>query len=367
MPDADPRARSEREQAIALLVAASDDGSDPDRADRRARVVDLTVAVAAKLGLDETDARQYATIAALGIDTVGGGIQDQDKVLTAAERARLCEAPDACAALAARLAATQDLAESLRAYRERWDGTGYPDGLKGDRIPPLARAFAIADAWIALRSERPFRPALSDEEAAEVVRRNSGSQFCPSAAEALLELTAVEPAAASEPAETPTAMPAPPAEERLPVPVPAAAPRRRAPARPRRRARTGRPPLAAQGLVALAGIAVGLLLALPLENVRDRCPPEGEGLIQCQLQKSVLPGVTIVLGCMIGALILLWLVTRGLPNASAWWANGGRRPRRDVDVEADPVLLAANWGLTYRDAHPEARVRRGRSWRVAAS
>jgi hypothetical protein len=361
MSDPDPRAQGERAQAIALLVAASDDARDPKRAVRRDAVVELTVAVATRLDLDEADARGYATIAALGVDTVGAGIQDQDKVLTAAERARLCEAPAACAALAARLAATRDLADALRAYRERWDGTGYPDGLRGEQIPPLARVFAVADAWVALRSQRPFRPALSDAEAAEVVRRNSGSQFCPQSAGALLGLVAEEdPAPTTEPRPMPALTP-------TPEPIPAHQARApRAAVRPRRAA-SRRTPLAAQLAVGAAGIVVGLLLALPVKDVHDRCPPSGEGLVQCQLQKSVLPAVTIVLGCLIGALILFWLITRGIPNAHTWWSAGGRRQRRDIDVAADPVLLAANWGLTYRDAHPEARVRRGRSWRVAAS
>jgi hypothetical protein len=346
MSDADPRARSERAQAVALLVSASGDGGESGHDDRRDRVVELTVEVATRLGLDATDAREYATIAALGIDTVGAGIQDQDKVLSAQERARLCQAPAACATLAGTLAATQPLADALRAYRERWDGTGYPDGLRGEAIPPLAQAFAVADAWTALRCDRPFRPALTEDEAAGVMRRNSGSQFSPRAAEALLGLVAVG-AEAEAGAEATASADA----------VIVAAPKRV----------VHRTSLAAQVVVAAVGIALGLLLALPLEDVHDRCPPSGEGLVQCQLQKSVLPAVTIVLGCMIGALILFWLVTHGLPNARAWWRAGGRRPRRDVDVAADPVLLAANWGLTYRDAHPEARVRRGRSWKAVAS
>jgi hypothetical protein len=359
LPDPDRRAQRETAQAIALLVSASDDGGDPGRAARRDAVVELTVAVATRLDLDVTDARRYATIAGLGIDTVGAGIQDQDKVLTPDERARLCEAPAACAALAASLAATRGLADALRAYRERWDGTGYPDGLKDEEIPPLARAFAVADAWIALRSDRPFRPALSDDEAAEVVRRNSGTQFCPRSADALLEVVGIEieTEAGTVPPVEPIAEPQP---GRAPTPIARA---------PRSLGRTSsrRAPLGAQFVVAAAGIALGLLFALPLKNVDDRCPPSGEGLVQCQLQKSVLPAVTIVLGCMIGALVLFWLVTRGLPGARRWWSAGGRRPRRDIDVSADPVLLAANWGLTYRDAHPDARVRRGRSWKAVAS
>jgi hypothetical protein len=342
MSEPDARAVAEMAQAVTLLVSASAERGDPDAIEQRRAVVELTVAMADPLGLDAADAEHYATIAGLGVGAVGADLREQDATLTEPERARLCEGPAASAALAATLAATRPLADALRAAHERWDGTGYPDGLRGEQIPPLARAYAVADAWVALRRDRPYRPALSAAAAAEVVRRNAGTQFCPHAAEVLLELVAEE-------------LPAPP------VAVPE--PRRTAP----RRTAPRRTPLAAQFVVAAVGVAVGLYFALPLKDVHDRCPPSGEGLVQCQLQKSVLPAVTIVLGCMIGALILFWLVTRGLPDAYRWWRRGGRRPRREVDVAADPVLLAANWGLTYRDAHPEARVRRGRSWKALTS
>jgi len=314
----------------------------------RETVVDLSAAVAQRLDLDPEQARAYAALASLGIDTVGASISRHDRPLTPDERARLCQAPAACAALASKLAGTAELAPALRAARERWDGSGYPDGLAGAAIPPLARAFAVADAWLALRSDRPFRPALSAADTADIVRGNAGTQFDPQAAAALLEIVAVE-----DPAPTPAVAPPP-----MRAVVPA-----------RRRARAGRPgtPLGVQFLVATIGAGIGLWLALPMPDVHDRCPPAGEGLVQCQLQKSVLPATTIVLGCMIGALILLWLVTQGLPGARAWWRAGGRRSTAKIAVDQDPVLLAANWGLTYRDAHPDAKVMRGRRWKSVGS
>ena len=65
----------------------------------------------------------------------------------------------------------------IRHHRERMDGHGYPDGLRGDKIPFLARVLAIADAYDAMTSERPYRRALSPDEAMSEIERESGLQF----------------------------------------------------------------------------------------------------------------------------------------------------------------------------------------------
>jgi ribonuclease P protein subunit RPR2 len=67
----------------------------------------------------------------------------------------------------------------VRHHHERWDGTGYPDGLLGDAIPLAARVFAVADALDALTTDRPYRLASSFADAREVIRSNAGSQFDP--------------------------------------------------------------------------------------------------------------------------------------------------------------------------------------------
>ncbi len=77
-------------------------------------------------------------------------------------------------------------------HHERWDGTGYPRGLKGDQIPLAARVFAIVDVWDALRSDRPYRPAWRDGEVLAYIRDESGKQFDAAVAEAFLNLIAVE-------------------------------------------------------------------------------------------------------------------------------------------------------------------------------
>lgn len=64
-------------------------------------------------------------------------------------------------------------------HHERWDGTGYPRGLKGEEIPMSARLFAIADVWDALTSNRPYRAAWTGEQALAYIREQSGKHFDP--------------------------------------------------------------------------------------------------------------------------------------------------------------------------------------------
>jgi len=73
----------------------------------------------------------------------------------------------------------------VRSHHERWDGHGYPDGLRGDEIPLAARVFAVVDTLDAISSDRPYRRARTWEEAIRVVRAESGAQFDPRVVEAL--------------------------------------------------------------------------------------------------------------------------------------------------------------------------------------
>jgi putative nucleotidyltransferase with HDIG domain len=76
----------------------------------------------------------------------------------------------------------------VRHHHERWDGTGYPDGLAGDEIPLAARVFSIADTLDALTTDRPYRPASDWETARREIRRFSGKQFDPDAVAAFDEI-----------------------------------------------------------------------------------------------------------------------------------------------------------------------------------
>ena len=75
-------------------------------------------------------------------------------------------------------------------HHEKWDGTGYPRGLKGEQIPLSARLFAIVDVWDALGSDRPYRKAWPKEEILKYIREESGKQFDPQVVDAFLKLIA---------------------------------------------------------------------------------------------------------------------------------------------------------------------------------
>jgi len=74
---------------------------------------------------------------------------------------------------------------AVRHHHERWDGSGYPDGLKGEGIPLIARIVAVADVWDACTSPRPYQDMLSTEQALNLVRRFRGVQLDPIIVDAL--------------------------------------------------------------------------------------------------------------------------------------------------------------------------------------
>ena len=73
-------------------------------------------------------------------------------------------------------------------HHEKWDGTGYPQGLEKEHIPLSARIFAIVDVWDALLSDRPYRKAWTREKALAYLREQSGQHFDPRVVEAFIEL-----------------------------------------------------------------------------------------------------------------------------------------------------------------------------------
>jgi putative nucleotidyltransferase with HDIG domain len=75
-------------------------------------------------------------------------------------------------------------------HHESWDGSGYPDGLKGEQIPLYARIFAVVDVYDALTNNRPYRPAWTTEQAIQYIREESGKHFDPAIVEAFLNMLA---------------------------------------------------------------------------------------------------------------------------------------------------------------------------------
>ncbi|MGD9093384.1 MAG: HD-GYP domain-containing protein, partial [Anaerolineales bacterium] len=77
-------------------------------------------------------------------------------------------------------------------HHERWDGSGYPQGLKGDEIPLTARIFAVVDVWDALSSDRPYREALAYNEVMRIIRDGSGTHFDPQVVDKFFEVISAD-------------------------------------------------------------------------------------------------------------------------------------------------------------------------------
>ena len=156
-----------------------------------ARVTAIAEAIARRLEWDEEQ---------LDLLQIGGPLHDIGKLaisdevlgkpgrLDDQELAQIREHPRLGARLLLRLAAFRGALPYVLYHHERWDGTGYPTGRAGEQIPVQARVLAVADAFDAMTSDRPYRPALSHHEALAEVERCSGSQFDPAIVDIFLEL-----------------------------------------------------------------------------------------------------------------------------------------------------------------------------------
>jgi PAS domain S-box-containing protein len=82
----------------------------------------------------------------------------------------------------------RDLSKYVLYHHERWDGRGYPEGLKGEEIPLISQILSAADAWDAMTSNRSYRKSLSKDKAIKELRKNRGVQFSPEVADVLLEI-----------------------------------------------------------------------------------------------------------------------------------------------------------------------------------
>jgi len=99
--------------------------------------------------------------------------------LTAEERTLMARHPEIGAQILRDVEFLGEAKAVVRHHHERWDGTGYPDGLRGEAIPLAARVFAVADTLDALTTDRPYRPAVSLEQARITIAEGAGTQFDP--------------------------------------------------------------------------------------------------------------------------------------------------------------------------------------------
>jgi HD-GYP domain-containing protein (c-di-GMP phosphodiesterase class II) len=98
-----------------------------------------------------------------------------------------------------RLGFLSDALPAIRHHHERYDGSGYPDGLRGEDIPLGARIINVADALDAMLAPRVYRPALAPLEALEELRAGAGTQFCPRCVDAIDRIVLAEFANGADP------------------------------------------------------------------------------------------------------------------------------------------------------------------------
>jgi HD-GYP domain-containing protein (c-di-GMP phosphodiesterase class II) len=158
-------------------------------ADHSHRLASLAKRVAHRMGLDPLEIVEIELVAVLhdvGKLAVAPEILDYPGPLGPRERAIMARHTIEGEELLARTAGLEHLGETVRATHERFDGTGYPDGLVGEGIPLAARIVACADSFDAMTSSRAYRRALSFEEACTRLRSGAGSQFDPAVVAVLL-------------------------------------------------------------------------------------------------------------------------------------------------------------------------------------
>ena len=194
------RARLSRSETsgIAALTAALDT-RDRYTGEHSRTVVRLATAVARRLGLDERTLDAIAQVAVLhDIGKVGipDSILQKQGPLDDTEWALMRQHPVVGERVVAGTTGLSHLAPAMRAEHERWDGGGYPDGLRGTAIPIAARITLACDAFDAMTTDRPYRSALTHSQAVAELRACAGTQFDPDVVAALLEVVDCTPAAA---------------------------------------------------------------------------------------------------------------------------------------------------------------------------
>ncbi len=158
-------------------------------AEHSQRVARLAVAVGKKLGLSDKalrDLRLAALLHGLGLMEIPPEIVQKTAPLTEEEQRILREH---VLRLNVRFESVDGLEEAVRmAYHrtERWDGSGYPDGLRGEEIPLGARILAVVDVWDALRHDRPHRAAWPESAVVSFLRQKAGKWYDPKVVDALL-------------------------------------------------------------------------------------------------------------------------------------------------------------------------------------
>ncbi len=158
------------------------------------RVTEMTERLARAMGISEVELvhiRRGALLHDMGKMGVPDHILLKPDKLTDDEWVIMRQHPQYAYEMLSPIAYLRPALDIPYCHHEKWDGTGYPRGLKGEQIPLAARIFAVVDVWDALRSDRPYRPGWSEEKVREYILEQSGMHFDPEIAERFLRMLAL--------------------------------------------------------------------------------------------------------------------------------------------------------------------------------
>jgi len=155
---------------------------DGDTEGHSERVADLTVQLAHAAGVEDSQLvalRRGALLHDIGKMGIPDTILLKPSSLTEEEWVIMRKHPTLGKEMLETIEFLKDSLDIPYCHHEKWDGTGYPRGLRGEEIPLMARVFSVIDGWDALRSDRPYRKALTDDEAWGIIIDNSGKGYDP--------------------------------------------------------------------------------------------------------------------------------------------------------------------------------------------
>jgi HD-GYP domain-containing protein (c-di-GMP phosphodiesterase class II) len=155
------------------------------------RLIYLSSKLGTAIGLSKDDLNDLALLSSLhdiGKINIDNRILEKPGKLTDDEWLEMKKHPAIGYRIAMASTGLRSIAEYILCHHERWDGAGYPQGLKGKNIPLLSRVISIVDAYDAMTSDRPYRKALTKQAAQAEISKNSGTQFDPDIAATFLTL-----------------------------------------------------------------------------------------------------------------------------------------------------------------------------------
>ncbi|WP_319469502.1 response regulator [uncultured Pseudodesulfovibrio sp.] len=174
--------------AIASLVQALEARDSLTRGHSE-RVALIAVGIGEELGYDQSELDRLLLIGRLH-DLGKIGVRDdvllKESRLDATEFEHVKAHSSMVADILRPIESLHDILEVTLSHHERWDGKGYPDGLKGEDIPFKARIISVADVFEAVTSERPYRDSMPKRVAVDIIREERGKQLCPTCVDAFL-------------------------------------------------------------------------------------------------------------------------------------------------------------------------------------